>query len=149
MKKSNFHDYAVAAFGFYAKEGGAEAYERRIYDEALFAGRALEHGAGGLRGSPSEAALLRAERALAEKRGAVLDLRAVEKTMQALQQKNGGEAAAQAVRLCLMGRKSLGRGEDSALVHRAEFEVHASERMIYQWLAAARLLFARERGLRI
>ena len=79
MIKTHYRDYATEAWRLYARLGSAEAYKRRIYSEAQQ--RHAEGGSGGA-GSPTEAAVLRGEAAIAEKEGVWRDLEALARAME-------------------------------------------------------------------
>lgn len=147
MIKTHYRDYATEAYRLYARLGGAEAYKRRIYAEAQ---ERHAQGCKGGPGSPTEAAVLRGEAALAEKEGTWRDLEAVERAVQRIEGMRGGTAILCAVRRVYQEdpEGELGRGEIQRRVDRLSVELPAGRSSIFRWLAIARRIFAEERGLR-
>lgn len=147
MKKNHYMDYAKAAFRLYAQVGGAETFKQKIWNEAILA-QERQEGKSGL-SKPSEAAIIRAERAVEEAKATIWDLEAVERTLSQLEVK--GRELVRAVQIVYMAEphREPKRGELQDRTHRAELLIPASEKTIYRWLALARLIFAKERGLRV
>lgn len=147
MLKTHYRDYATEAYRLHARLGGAEAYKRRIYAEAQ-----AQHAQGraGSQGSPTEAAVLRAEAALTEKEGVWRDLEAVERTMKRIALCRNGDCILRAVKEVYQQSPdvSLGRGDIANRVTKLSIAMPASPRSIYGWLRIARDIFAEERGLR-
>lgn len=147
MIKTHYRDYATEAWRLYARLGSAEAYKRRIYSEAQQ--RHAEGGSGGV-GSPTEAAVLRGEAAIAEKEGVWRDLEAVERAMERIASRRNGDCILRAVREVYQAHAEtpLARGDVASRVIRLSIAMPASPRSIYGWLSIARDVFAEERGLR-
>lgn len=147
MIKTHYRDYATEAWRLHARLGGAEAYKRRIYAEAQQ--RHAESGSGGV-GSPTEAAVLRGEAAIAEKESVWRDLEAVERAMERIASRRNGDCILRAVREVYQVHPDtpLERGEIAGRVIRLSIDMPASTRSIYGWLSVARDVFAEERGLR-
>lgn len=146
MLKSHYRDYATAAFRLLAREGSADRYRNRVYNTAL-----ARRGDGGTGlGSPTEAAIMRAEQAVYDAVATIADLEAAEYAVAALEARYG-YAARRALYMVYMAYadRELVRGEISERIHKAELEIPASERAIYKWLGYARRCFAEKRGLRI
>lgn len=145
MIKTHYRDYAISAFSFYHQEGSAEQFKMRIFNEAI-----LEHVRAEERGNsiskPSESAIVRAETAVLSMSAAIADLEAVERTLSVLKTFPSGESVLRALGIVYM---SGADAKISSLVHRAEFDIPASERQIYYWLKLARYIFAIERNLRV
>lgn len=148
MIKTHYRDYATEAYRLYARLGGAEAYKRRIYAEAQ---ERHAQGCTGGPGSPTEAAVLRGEAALAEKEGTWRDLEAVERAVQRIALHRNGECILCAVRTVYQQNPevALERGDIANRVTQLSLSMPASPRSIYGWLSIARDVFAEERGLRM
>ena len=146
MLKSHYRDYATAAFRLLAREGSADRYRAKIYNAAL--ARRGEGGTG--LGSPTEAAIMRAEQAVYDAVATIADLEAAEYAVAALEARSGYAARRALYMVSLASaERELVKGEISDRIHRAELEIPASERVIYKWLGYARKCFAEKRGLRI
>ena len=145
--KTHYRDYATEAWRLYARLGSAEAYKRRIYAEAQQ--RLAEGGSGGV-GSPTEAAVLRGEAAIADKEGVWRDLEAVERAMERIASRRNGDCILRAVREVYQAHAEtpLMPGEIVDRVNRLCMEMPADRSSVYRWLAVARKFFAQERGLR-
>ena len=88
--KDYLRDYATAAFRFYAMNGkSAEKYKQDIFDNALENIKKSEGGAG--ISSPTESAVIAADRAVDEKIAEVRDMEAVELTLAELVVKRSEE----------------------------------------------------------
>lgn len=144
IKKDHIRDYATEAFRFYARTGGA-----RKYIDNLIAQAKREKGSG--IANPTEATLMIKERILAERAAEFADLEAVEKTLHIISALDAGKDMRNAIEIVYFERcwDDLRRGDIQSRVHKAELTIPASERQIYRWLKTARLIFARERGLRL
>lgn len=148
--KNHIRDYATAAFRFYAKQNmSADKYKERIYNEALESYKEKQKSQG--LSCPTEAAIIRAEKAVDEKLAEVKDMEAVEKTMAELRVKLQGRAIVQAIEIVYFkdANKELRKGDIHNRIHEAEIYIPASERWIYKWLSEARKIFASNRKLRI
>ncbi|MGI5884700.1 MAG: hypothetical protein ACOX83_07045 [Candidatus Spyradocola sp.] len=148
MRKTHYHDYATEAFRLHARLGSAAAYRQRIVSEAL--ARRAEGGGSAGPGSPTEAAVVRAEAALSEVEGTIRDLEAVERAMERIERLRGGTCILRAVREVYEAEadRELARGEIARRVDRLSVELPAGSATIYRWLGLARKIFAEERGLR-
>lgn len=147
--KDYLRDYCTEAFRFYACNGmSADKYKQKIYDEALEQQKRLE-GKSGI-GSPTEAAIIRAEAAVDEKLAEIKDMEAVEMTLAELHAR-AMPYIVQAIKIVYFNDagKELEPGDISLRVHAAELDIPASESSIYRYLRKARILFAEHRGLRI
>lgn len=147
MRQDNVRDYATDAFRFWAAVGGAEAFRERIRTEAM---RDSGDGGNGI-GQPTEAALLRAEKAEENAKAQMDDLNAVEEVLKILPHRPMGAEIMCAVKACYMAdpnRLSLPRGEMISRVKRVAEEIYVGEATVYRYLRIARDLFASERGLR-
>ena len=138
--KNHIRDYATSAFKFYAKEGGAEKYKKKIYDESLLT---QNGGKGSGISNPTEAMITRAEKAVEEKIAIWKDLEAVEDTLTELRLDLNFEA------IKAIEQVYFADGDIQGKVHKASLEIPASEGMIYYWLRKAREIFAENRGLRV
>ena len=151
MLKTHYRDYATEAYRLHARLGSAAAYKRRVLAEAL-ARRAESGGSAGSAGpgSPTEAAVVRAEAALAETEGTIRDLEAVERAMERIGRMRGGTCILRAVREVyeVEADRPIERGEIARRVDKLSLEMPAGPRSIYRWLGTARQVFAEERGLR-
>lgn len=148
MKKQAYRDYATEAFRFWAREGGAETYRQKIWNEAV-ANQQRQEGTSGI-SKPSEAAIIRAEQAIEDAYASMADLEAVERTIDVIRRRPGGEDRERVIRAVYMAypNREIRRGEIQDRVHRAEQDLHLAERTIYGMLGEARSIFAKERGLR-
>ncbi|MGN1231562.1 MAG: hypothetical protein ACI4TP_06645, partial [Anaerotignum sp.] len=145
MKKDNIRDYATEAFRFYAACGKltSEQLKQKVYDEIYTASKKEIYRSGS--GMPVDAtayAVVKAEGELHNMEAEFRDIIAVEKTMMQLRRDQK-----KAVEMVYFEEpeKPLKKGVISDRVHKAEFEIPASERSIYEWLARARRIFAEER----
>ena len=84
MKKDHIRDYATEAFRFYAANGmNTEQFKDKIRQEALEEKRQREERSGNsCGGSPTEHELLYQEEKLQERISEILDVEAVEKTLE-------------------------------------------------------------------
>lgn len=147
--KNHIRDYATAAFRFYAEKNmSADEYKKKIYDEALEDYKKRQKSAG--ISCPTEAAIIRAERAVNEKLAEIKDMEAVELTVAELRVKPQGRAIVQAIEIIYFkdADKELKKGDIHSRVHTAEIYIPASQNTVYRWLREARRLFAEKRGLR-
>lgn len=149
MKKDNIRDYATEAFRFYAACGRltSEQLKQKVYDDIYTDSKKEFYRSGS--GMPADAtayAAIKADEAMKDMESEFRDIIAVEKTLMQLrrQQKRAVEIV-----YFTEPNKPLEKGTISSRVHKAELELYASERSIYEWLAGARRIFAKERGLRI
>ncbi len=147
MKSSNVKQYAQDAFRFYAKWGTLNKYIQKISEEA-YEGTERNGGSGGA-GNPTEAAVVRAEKAMEVNQPALEDLRAAEKTLERLCIQQPEIALAVQLVYMLDPENSPTKGEMKARILRASMKIPASERSVYYWLGIAIQAFARERGLRV
>ena len=117
MLKSHYRDYATAAFRLLAREGSADRYRAKIYNAAL--ARRGEGGTG--LGSPTEAAIMRAEQAVYDAVATIADLEAAEYAVAALEARYG-YAARRALYMVYVAYadRELVKGEISDRIHRAE-----------------------------
>lgn len=148
--KNHIRDYATEAFRFYARIGmTADKYKQKIYDEALEDYKQRQKSAG--ISYPTEAAIIRAEKAVDEKLAEIKDIEAVEMTMAELQASLCNHGVIEAIDIVYFkdADKKLRKGDIHDRVHIAEINIPASERTIYYWLGQARQIFAENRGLRI
>ncbi|WP_312071834.1 hypothetical protein [Anaerotignum propionicum] len=148
MKKDNIRDYATEAFRYYAACGRKTADECKeqvkemIYEQSS---REIVRSGSGTHSDSTAYRAMEAEDATCEMAAEFLDIIAVRKT---LMQLNEDQRTAVEIVYFTDAKKELQKGEISKRVHRAEMQIPASERNIYNWLAKARRVFARERGLR-
>lgn len=143
MKKDHIRDYATEAFRFYAASGGREKYIKNLVED-------LQRQKGTGVCSPTEAALISKEEAIASKAAELADIEAVDKVLHALDV-CGHKAILQAIDYVYFKDcwREIERGDIQDRVHYAEIHIPASERMIYYWLRKARRMVAMERGLRL
>ncbi len=147
MKGDNVKKYALDAFRFYAKTGGSVAYKTKIKDDAMIATK-VEVKSGG-KGSPTEAAIIRVEKALEDAHAQIADLEAVEGTINLLSKTRPDIVKAITIVYMTHPEKRPAKGDIQGRVARATIEIPASERSVYSWLSIAREAFARRRGLRV
>lgn len=149
MKKDGIRDYATEAFRYYASCGCLssdqikEKLRNTIYEASK---REVVHsGVSSLHSDKTATAVMRAEDEMEYYRAELLDILAVERTLKRL---TPPMKRAVEIVYFLEPKRPMEKGEFSGRVHKAEIEIHASERNIYYWLKEARQIFALERGLR-
>lgn len=149
-RKDHIRDYATEAFRFYKSSGGAELYKDKIWNDALIRSQKSDIKNDSI-SKPTEAAVMRAQRAVDEAVSAIEDLEAVERTLDIIRGMKSGSAILEAVDTVYFTEpdKDIEKGDIQARVHKAEINIPASERTIYYWLKRARKMFAVERGLRL
>lgn len=142
MQKENSRDYATEAFRYYASLGCPrfEEFREKIYLDA--AKRAV--------GKDPEAAAMEADEAIKKSMPQLLDIFAVEKTIENLERSDKGYiiAAIEDVYF-VQPNKPLKHGELTDRVRRSSFTSYTGERTVYGWLREARQMFAEIRGLRV
>ena len=142
MRKDNVMDYAVAAFRLYASMGkpSYEDAKEAIYQKALQEAELLE---------PARAMVL-AEQAVSEQTPMLLDIMAVDKTLDMLERGNKYHIVrALSDVYFVQPDRPIRKLDITNRVHRHSLTAYASERSVYRWLLEARQLFAAVRGLRI
>lgn len=142
MIKDPTRDYITAAFRLYASLG-CPTYEQLradIYADKLKRCELLN----------PEIAVKQAELAVTEQEPMLLDVLAVERTLELLSRGEKQQVAA-AVKAVYFPDPTLPlrRGDISARVSNFSLTFPAEERTVYRWLKEARLLCAAVRGLRI
>lgn len=151
--EDNSRRYAVSAFRLYALCGQPTYDQLRhlIHDNAVQKSHdELCWIRGGI-SKPTEQAMIHAERLMAQKAPILDDLRAVEQALLLLGRKKNGRDILHAVEMIYFAEPGvkLDKGEIARRVLVASLQIPASERQVYYWLKEARLLFCRERGLRL
>lgn len=141
MKKEPTRDYVTEAFRTYAMLGlSYEQARKNIYEAETQRCRTID---------PLHATT-QAERAVNENAALLMDILAVEKTIEMLE---CGEKRyiAEAVKAVYFASPSLplGRGDISNRVRWYSLSIPIDERTVYRWLKEARLLCAATRGLRV
>ncbi len=141
MLKDKTRDYATAAFRMYAALGRPQYDElkKKIYETAL-----LDKDT-----EPSKA-VIKANAELENKTPLLLDVLAVEKTLEMLT-RGKKEHIVSAVEQIYFTypEEPLGKNAVISKVRRFCYDYGASERTVFYWLKEARLLFSAIRGLRI
>lgn len=154
MKKDFIRDYATEAFRFYAAIGiGCEELKARIKEDALKEIRKRENivrtGDGG---SPTEHELIYQEEKLQERIAEILDIEAVEKTLEEYKARNNrkSEDALQLIRDVYFKKPKdkLEKKDISSRVDISSQHLGIAKSTAYKYLKEARLLFAFNRGLR-
>ena len=142
MKKDYTRDYATEAFRLYAAMG-KPTYDqacRAIYDTELMRHADVE---------PS-IAMIQAENAVNNSMPLLLDILAVEKTIELLERGEKGYIVAAVKAVYFAEPKApICRGDISKRVRYYALTCPTDERTVYRWLKEARLLCAAVRGLRI
>ncbi|MPM67859.1 hypothetical protein SDC9_114784 [bioreactor metagenome] len=149
--KDYLRDYATAAFRFYAKNGmSAEKFKQKIYFETIDEMNRRECTVRSGVSKPTEAALLKAEKAVNERISEILDMEAVDKALAELEARHKVEVL-KAIEIVYFkdSDKDLQLGEIKYRVINASIEIGTSERNVYRWLKQARELFSYQRGLRL
>lgn len=141
MLKDKTRDYATSAFRMYASLGKPtyDELKKRIYERAL-----LDENI-----EPSKA-VIKANAELENKTPLLLDVLAVEKTLEMLN-KGKKEHIVKAIEQIYFTYpdEPLGKNAITSKVRRFAYEYGAVERTVFRWLKEARLLFSAIRGLRI
>lgn len=143
MRKDITRDYVTEAFRLYARLGKPtyEQARQRVYDEQLdrFSSKL-----------PPEKAVEYTEKALDKHTPFLLDIMAVNKTIELLEQ-GKKEHIIKAIESIyfIYPEQQIYKGEISGRVRHFACRYMADERTIYRWLKEARLLCAAIRGLRI
>lgn len=143
MKKDFTRDYVTEAFRLYAKLGSPtyEQARQKIYEEELNRISSFV---------PPDEAVICAERATEKQTPFLLDIMAVDKTIELLER---GEKAyiIGAVKAVYFAypQQPIRKGDISDRVRRYSLQCPTDERTVYRWLKEARLLCAAVRGLRI
>ena len=144
MKREHYRDYAIEAFRFYARTGKTVD---QLRDEMLEdpVNKAEYELRGGDISKPTEYELLHIQEMLGHREGELLDLIAVEKTLNQLQQ-----LEREAVNMVYMkdATMKIERGDIQNRVSIASVNIGASESQIYRFLRKARNVFCLERKLR-
>lgn len=152
MKKDHIRDYATEAFRYYAKLGKPkfEDVKEKIYKEAIEESKKNELKTNNIC-SPTELAMMRADKAVVEKKGELEDILAVEETLKQLAYEyNGAEILSVVDRVYFVQPdKAIEKGELKNRVLAAIEEIHIGERTAWRYLAKARDIFAENRGLRV
>lgn len=152
MKKDHIRDYATEAFRYYAKLGKPkfEDVKEKIYQEAIEESKRNELKTNNIC-SPTELAMMRADKAVIEKKGELEDILAVEETLKQLAYEyNGAEILNVIERVYFVQPdKAIEKGELKNRVLAAIEEIHIGERTAWRYLAKARDIFAENRGLRV
>jgi len=145
LKKDRIRDYATAAFVDYAANGYItyDEAKKEIYNAALLdAAQDVKNGGK----NPVINATKRAEKAVEDKAGYLLDVLAVDKTIEILQE--AGKGYIIDVVFNVYDADSINRRNAiSSRVKRLAAEMPASEMTIYRYLKQARDIFAKCRGL--
>ena len=150
MRKDHIRDYATEAFRFYARLGKTfEQVKEEIYQEAIEKSKGTDIKTNNIC-SPTELAMMRADKAVLEKKGELEDILAVEETLKQLAYEYNGAEIKRSIELIYFTdpNKELERNEFSNKVLYAAQEIHCDERTIYRYLGKARSIFAENRGLR-
>lgn len=152
MKKDNIRDYATEAFRFYAALGkpSYEALKDAVYQYALQEERKREvHTLAGI-SNPVESQIRNAQLAVDELAADLLDVLAVEKTLQILLARENGREILTCLDTVYFTEplREIRRGEIQERVIFAAMLVPTSEPTVYRHLRLARTVFAVERGLR-
>ena len=142
MKKDFTRDYVTEAFRVYAAMGKPtyEEAQRKVYEIELSKCSDID---------PS-IAVVQAEKAIKNNMPLLLDILAVDKTIELLEHGEKGYIVA-AIKAVYFTEPvaPLRRGDISKRVHYYALTCPTDERTVYRWLREARLLCAAVRGLRI
>lgn len=142
MKKDFTRDYATEAFRLYAAMGKPtyDAARNAIYEAEVEKRSSFDPAT----------AISQAEIAVEKQTPLLLDIMAVEKTMELLE-RGGKPHIVEAVSAVYFTYplQPLRKGDISGRVRRYSLSCPTDERAVYRWLKEARLLCAAVRGLRI
>lgn len=151
IKNDHIREYATEAFRYYAAQGKPtyEQLKRQIYDEILEKEKRELVRAKGIT-DPTANAHINAEKEVERRTPELLDILAVESTIELLRRYEKYEIVK-----CIENvyfpepKRPLKSNEISARVNSAALSIPCSDRQVYRLLKQARMLFAAERGLRI
>lgn len=142
MKKDFTRDYVTEAFRLYAAMGKPkyESARKNLYETELKRRDLLN----------PEIAILQAEVEVKKQEAMLLDIFAVDKTVELLE-RGGKKYIANAVEevYFVQPLTQIHKGDITARVRRFALSCPTDERTVYRWLKEARLLCAAIRGLRI
>ncbi|PHV72171.1 hypothetical protein CS063_01465 [Sporanaerobium hydrogeniformans] len=150
MRKDHIRDYATEAFRYYARLGKTfEQVKEEIYKEAIEKSKNNDIKTNNIC-SPTELAMMRADKAVIEKKGELEDILAVEETLKQLAYEYNGSDIKKVVQLVYFENPSeeIERNEFTRRVIYAANQIHCDERTVYRYLGKARSIFAENRGLR-
>lgn len=142
MKKDFTRDYVTEAFRLYAAMGMPTYEQARadIYESALLKNNLCD----------PQAAVAKAELAAAKKEPLLLDLLAVDKTINLLERGEKHYIVSAVKEIYFTSpQQPLRKGDISWRVRKFSLQCPTDERTVYRWLREARLLCAAIRGLRI
>lgn len=142
MKKDFTRDYVTEAFRLYAAMGMPTYEQARadIYGAALLKNNLCD----------PQAAVAKAELAVAKKEPLLLDLLAVDKTINLLERGEKHYIVSAVKEIYFTSpQQPLRKGNISGRVRKFSLQCPTDERTVYRWLREARLLCAAIRGLRI
>ncbi len=152
MKNDNVRDYITAAFRFYASVGGYEKYKRKLGARIM---ERLEKSEGCSTevSKPTEAQIVKVEEQMEAYKADLLDLYAVENTKKRIEQSDLSyrNLIWQVIEMVYMFEpdKAIERNDITNRVIRCCGELSISTASAYRYLATARHMYAKERGLRI
>lgn len=142
MKKDFIRDYVTEAFRLYAAMGKPTYEEAR---EKVFQTELMKR-----KDFDPAVAVQQAEIAVDKKEPMLLDILAVDKTIELLERGEKSHIAAAVKEIYFVyPLQPLHRGDISCRVRRYSLQCPTDERTVYRWLKEARLLCAAVRGLRI
>lgn len=153
IRRQHYKDYASDAFRVLGKYGSADAYRERVLASIEQRRADLGTRIDAPIGSPTEAAIIRAEEAIDDAKATLADIEAAEKALQIcavrdLKQNTRIVTAVKAVYMLERDRLPS-HHEIMETVIACSIMVPCDRATIYRWLGFARTVFARERGLRI
>ncbi len=146
-------DYATAAFRFYARCGkpSYEELKQAVYESAYEKSKNDLLGIKGGISKPTEQAVINAENALINMEAKLLDILAVERTLE-IAEKSKRAAELKKVIDCVYfsdAKYKLSRGDIINRVTYVSLLIPCSDRQVYRLLKEARDIFCAERGLRM
>lgn len=148
-KKDHVRDYAVAAFRYYARIGKTSEEVKEEIGNKIIEERKERQLSTGTTGSPTEYAIMKKEQVINELKAEIDDIDAVDKTLALLKQEHSTNTI-RAIEIVYFAEpdRDLMKSEIDARVIKASLELHCGEATIYRMLKNARIIFAKERGLR-
>ncbi len=138
MKKDNIRDYATSAFATYAKYGRRNEQEVR---ELIYHSELKKH-------DRPDIAVKRAEEEVSRNYALLMDIAAVDKTIDLLK-KCGDPNRLKAVEAVYLDCSPIRKQEISRRVRKIAYELPVGERTVYRWLKEARIIFAELRSLNV
>lgn len=156
MRRDRNRDYATDAFQFYAAVGGYEKYSKALHEQltkevAEYYQRSEVPAGDTMPVDPQAAAQARYTKLAALYEPDMLDLKAVDETIELMEMRLWHKTRVAAVRHVYQKEPNIQLSGEILMdfVYAASREIFASPSSIYDWLYDARAIFAWKRKLRL